>query len=309
MTEALALDSETTPKAFRTILACTDFTSLGQAAVESAIALGRGFHAEQIHVANVVPLHSERLLESMTPEASNEIAIGDRNLAVKILESLDLPASDAVITREVRVGEPTTTLALLAGEIGADLIVLGSHGRGVLSRMMLGSIAQELVRIAPCPVLIIRDETRRVVRFDTIVAGLDLSDLSPAVLSTAIAAAKPFKASVQAVSVFESDYPLQYGVAYGRRTSADKIEREKASALEAFVERATTDGIRVSSHPVPDELPWHGLLDHAANAKASLIVIGSNGRSMIERLLLGSTATKMVEKSEIPLLVVPRGAV
>jgi nucleotide-binding universal stress UspA family protein len=125
----------------KTVLACTDFTSLGEAAVESAVMLGRGFRAERIHVANVVPL--------------DETTIGDRNLAIEMLSSLDLPLTDAAITREVRVGEPSTALALMAGEIGADLIVVGSHGRGAVGRLILGSTATKMVEKCEIPLLVV----------------------------------------------------------------------------------------------------------------------------------------------------------
>jgi nucleotide-binding universal stress UspA family protein len=300
------LGADLTIPRFRTVLACTDFSPLGQAAIESAVELGRGLGAEHIKLAHVVPLHSERIMEAMASRARHEILLEDQNLAMKILDSIDLPLTEAMVTREVRVGEPATTLALLAGEIGADLIVIGSHGRGPVARLILGSVAQELIRVAPCPVLVFYDSTRRVGWFEKVLAGVDLTELSASVLLNAVAMAKPFGGSVRAVSVFEGEYPLAYGVAYGRRTSFDDIAKERRSALAAVVERIPHDPIELAMEAVSDEQPSRGLLHYADEMHAGLIVVGSNGKHALQRLLLGSTSTKVVEKSTIPVLVVPR---
>jgi nucleotide-binding universal stress UspA family protein len=291
---------------FKTVLACTDFSPLGEAAIESAVELGRGFGAEHIKLAHVVPLHSERILEAMASKARHEIVLEDQNFAMKVLDSIDLPLTEAMVTREVRVGEPAKTLALMAGEVGADLIVMGSHGRGPLARMIFGSVAQDLARVAPCPVLIFHDSTRRVGWFEKVLAGVDLTDLSTNVLLNAVAMAKPFGGSVRAVSVFEGEYPLAYGVAYGRRTSFGDIAKERRSALAAVVERIPHMPIELSMEAVSDEVPSRGLLQYANEMNAGLIAVGSNGKDALHRLLLGSTSTQVVEKSTIPVLVVPR---
>jgi nucleotide-binding universal stress UspA family protein len=309
MLHARSTETHSTLPEFKTVLACTDFTSLGEAAVESAVMLGRGFHAERIHVANIVPLYSERLMEAMAAEAAGEIAIGDRNLAIEMLSSLDLPLSDAAITREVRTGEPSKALALMAGEIGADLIVVGSHGRGMFGRLILGSVAQELVRVAPCPILVLHDDRRRVERFENIVAGVDTSSLAVPVVESALSVARSFGTSLRVVSVLEGEPALTYGVTYGWRTAHQNIVEARRAALAGVVDRIPNRGVRVSNDLVQSEVPWRGLLDDVERSKADLLVIGSNGRNAVGRMLLGSTATKMVEKCEIPLLVVPRPGV
>ncbi len=57
---------------------------------------------------------------------------------------------------EVRWGEPTSTIAKVAGEDGFDLIVMGTHGRSGLGRLFLGSVAESVIRHSPCPVLVLR---------------------------------------------------------------------------------------------------------------------------------------------------------
>jgi nucleotide-binding universal stress UspA family protein len=295
---------------FKTVLACTDFSPLAETAIESAVELGRKLGTERIHLAHVVPIHADRIVEAMASRAAQEIAIEDRNVAIKAITSIDLPMCEAAITREVRVGEPVRSLALLAGEIGADLVVVGSRGRGMLGRWFLGSVAQELARLAPCPVLIIYEENRRVTRFEEIVAAVDLSEMSEAVLANALAIAKPFQGAVRAISVFEGDGPFTLsGSKFGRRGAFDRAESDRMAALASSVQRLPTDGTEVTLHVVADEHAYHGVLELAYRGGADLIVIGSNGRGSLERALLGSTSTKLVEKSTIPVLVVPKGCV
>lgn len=69
-------------------------------------------------------------------------------------------------TTEVRVGAAAHTIGAFAREKTIDLIVMGTHGRGGLSHMFLGSVAEQLVRTAPCPVLTVRADHRTQVAFE-----------------------------------------------------------------------------------------------------------------------------------------------
>lgn len=69
------------------------------------------------------------------------------------LEQLPVPAGIPV-TRRIEPGEPDAIIARVAAECRADLVVLGTHGRtGLLNRILIGSVAEKVVRTAPCPVL------------------------------------------------------------------------------------------------------------------------------------------------------------
>ena len=65
-----------------------------------------------------------------------------------------------VVDREVSLGEPATVLAELAEERGAELIVVGSRGRGAWRSAAMGSVSAELVRLASCPVMIVPENAR-----------------------------------------------------------------------------------------------------------------------------------------------------
>ena len=73
---------------------------------------------------------------------------------------------------EVRAGGPSVEIAKYAKEAGIDLIVMGSHGRGFVSGLLMGRVAEKVVRIAPCPVLTVRSPEREFVVPDDAVADV-----------------------------------------------------------------------------------------------------------------------------------------
>ena len=68
-------------------------------------------------------------------------------------------ATPVAVTTEVVVGQPAAAIAAIAEARRADVIVMGTHGRGAFARAMLGSVAERVLRSAPCPVLTIRDNS------------------------------------------------------------------------------------------------------------------------------------------------------
>lgn len=74
------------------------------------------------------------------------------------IEAITRSHPDLPIERRIEIGDPGQTLCRLAGELGADVVVVGSRGRGALKRALLGSVSGHVVHNAPCPVLVIRAE-------------------------------------------------------------------------------------------------------------------------------------------------------
>jgi nucleotide-binding universal stress UspA family protein len=67
-----------------------------------------------------------------------------------------LDAAGRFHTSHIHVGQPAEVIAKLAGDLGCDLIVMGSHGRGVVAGMVAGSVATRVLHLAPCPVLLVK---------------------------------------------------------------------------------------------------------------------------------------------------------
>jgi len=151
---------------FQRILFPTDFSELAQAALEYARELAQAFTAE-LHCLHVVDdayqywtaMGPESIPVGPPPENLQEIARTRMEQFKK--EHLGGLARDAVTT--VRLGRPFSEIITYARENNICLIVMGTHGRGAIAHMLLGSTTEKVVRKAPCAVLTVRAANQRFV--------------------------------------------------------------------------------------------------------------------------------------------------
>ena len=141
--------------AFKRILVPTDFSETSDAAIRYAVELTRGFNSA-LHVLHVVERNSQYDEGMEFPLGLME---GLQNSARERLNKVLTEEEKAVVRPEVvlRVGNPFLEIIGCAKEHDIDLIVMGTHGRGFVTHMLMGSVAEKVVRKAPCPVLTVRD--------------------------------------------------------------------------------------------------------------------------------------------------------
>ena len=132
------------------ILVAVDFSECLEKALQYAIAFAKQFRSELI-LLHVIEPYS--LLPEMMPYDFG--SINDRKAELEILCALILPPVRS--RAQLRIGTPHTEIANAAKDFEADLIILSTHGRKGLSRMVLGSTSEKVVRYASCPVLIVRE--------------------------------------------------------------------------------------------------------------------------------------------------------
>jgi len=138
------------------ILVPTDFSDHSEKAIRYGVELATKFHGELHLVHAIDPMPSTYVEGGFFPfESTAEL---EASIAEK-LDELEVE-SDAELTtiRKVCVGSPFVEITRYAKENAIDLIVMGTHGRGAIAHMLLGSVAERVVRKAPCPVLVVRDE-------------------------------------------------------------------------------------------------------------------------------------------------------
>jgi|SRR5688572_3977105 len=122
------------------ILVPTDFSPLSTLAIEHAIALA------SVCLASIHLMHVQA-------DARGHVADAERRLAGLASRC---HAEAIVVTTQVCAGQPATAIVRTAADRAVDLIVIGTHGRQGVAHLMLGSVAEHVVRTAPCPVLTVR---------------------------------------------------------------------------------------------------------------------------------------------------------
>lgn len=136
----------------KTIIVATDFSHASDAALRLATMLARDNQATLyiVHVSEPRPAYTVAGVYASLP-AGNEFADAYRQLQ-------EVRPTDSRVACEHRllIGVPADEIVKFAGEQGADMIVIGSHGRTGLGRLLLGSVAEAIVRQARCPVMTIK---------------------------------------------------------------------------------------------------------------------------------------------------------
>jgi len=139
-----------------TIVFPTDFSTASDAALVHAAALARqsGGRLLIVHVEEPPLAYGGGELYYGLPEPSSERIL-------KMLEDVR-PADPAVpFAHRLTMGDPAAEIVRIAGDENAEMIVLGTHGRTGITRLLMGSVAEAIVRRAPCPVLVYRETAER----------------------------------------------------------------------------------------------------------------------------------------------------
>jgi len=145
---------KTTP--IRRIVLATDFSGNSLNAFPIARSLANGFKPALTVLHVVEPFHADMLMDTgnLQRERRRQALEQLRELAAREF------TGGAGAKTELRAGHPVEAITRFARESGADLIILATHGRTGLRRALIGSVAERVVRHAPCPVLVVRGKSR-----------------------------------------------------------------------------------------------------------------------------------------------------
>ena len=138
----------------KNILVPTDLSEGAEQALDYACELARTLGA-QIHLLNVIGIPALGVPElgvALTASMIDGLVVGNQDALDRLARSRSTQIGQVM----VRTGDARDVINQTAKEIGADLIVMGTHGRRGISRALLGSVAENVVRTAPCAVLTVR---------------------------------------------------------------------------------------------------------------------------------------------------------
>ena len=141
------------------ILLATDGSDESKLATQAASELSKGTGSE-VHLVYVLPTPAQLIGHHLYPDETRESLIGgaERDAETFLKEQAERISSDGgkVADTHLRSGDPDKEILRTAESLGVGLIVLGSRGLGSVSRMLIGSVSDSVVRHAHCPVFVVR---------------------------------------------------------------------------------------------------------------------------------------------------------
>lgn len=285
---------------FHKILCPTDFSACSERAVIHAARLAVEHEAELViaHVFFMPPVaYGGEFV--FPPTMIEDMMRGhQRGLDEAVATAKELGARK--VTCELVNGPPWAEITSLLEHESFDLCVIGTHGRTGVSRLVIGSVAEKVVRHATCSVLTVHadGETHR---FRHALVPSDFSARSAYALDVAkdVVARDGRVTLLHVIELpvpFGGAIPAEFALDLDRRAS-DALEKE--AAREPTFQRPAVDTCARVGNPGSQIL--HAL---EADASIDLVVMGSEGRTGIKRALLGSVAEKVVRHADVPVLVV-----
>ncbi len=288
----------------RTIAVATDFSDNAEVATTWATEIARR------HAAKLVLLHA---MLPETPPVPEFIVLPPtyyetvREAAQQRLDErvAELRRSGLVADAEVVIGPAATAVLEAADRLEADLLVAGTRGRTGWKRMLLGSTAAHLVRDARCPVLTVHPMDAgppRPVR--KVLVATDFSEAARRAGLAALALGSPEVPLV--LRVFHVYRLPNEALHLPAKILADVIHESREAALKRVAEEAKSlarPGVTVTSM-AREGFPPELILEEARQIDADLIALGTQGRSGLDRLFLGSTAERVLPAAPCPVLTV-----
>ena len=211
----------------------------------------------------------------------------------------------AEVTPHLRSGHAAGEIAALADEIGSDLIVIATHGRSGLDRLVFGNTCDKVVRTAKVPVLCIKHPEHEALNEDgslsinKILCPLDFSEFSHSAMPMAQALGKQCGATMILAHVVDTrfDYPEWTAqVAINNSAFLAKSARENLEKVASEVEGVPTEVFVTVGNP------YRVLNEKIKEESIDLVVMPTHGRKGITHALLGSVAEKMVRTAGCPVL-------
>ena len=290
----------------RRVLFPTDLSEGAKRAFPQAAHLA-DWHDAELHVLNVTGRHRHDY-----EETKNHFPIPDDTLTEwlrrpsKSVSGSKWPDLEAlpITQKQIESAEPAEQIVDYAGEEDIDLIVMGTHGRRGVDRMLFGSVTEEVVRKAPCPALTVRTDADvtpgQAVR--RVLAPVDFSDASEAAIQHAQEIAMTYGAEIDLLHVVEEPfYPPEYGVGSPAFPTTEIIENVEKQLGDLAREKIGYEHVMIEARTGS---PAREILDYVSENEIDLVVLATHGRTGLNRVLLGSVAERVLRQSPKPVFVV-----
>jgi nucleotide-binding universal stress UspA family protein len=299
---------------YRKVMVPVDGSSFAEHALPYAVALASAGGGEL------------RLVTVHEPHPPGEVYIAGRTESIDAQQSEQQQEYLEAVARRVGaqsgiqpetsllVGTPAGALARFATRQHIDLIVMSTHGRGGLSRLWLGSVADALVRRAHVPTLLVRpaedSPPPQRVRIRRVLVAVDGSAPAEGALADAATLCAAVDAACTVVRiVVPPTHVISSSLPDTAKLSHDKLQArsdEAVNYLRELVARSLTLPNNTRVEVITGTQAASAIIRCAESEDADVIVVGTRGHGGAARLILGSVADKVIRGSQIPVLVCPR---
>ena len=266
--------------------------------------IGQGFNEVRPPNHILVPLDGSPLAEGVLPVASTFSKLFKTPLTlISVAEPSQKVYLDTLAARwqngansiqtECQPGPVAATIQQMAAANNVDLIIMSTHGRSGVKRLLLGSVAGQLVQQLTRPVLLLKweEETAVPTQFNKILVTLDGSKYAERVLPYMLPIAQKFSSQLFLLSVPQPN-------------SQEALGLQMQHYLESMVEFCGNQGVGAQAHYTGHD-PANTVIQLSQAQNIDLIMLGTHGRGGWQRLLLGSVADDVVRQASCPVFLVP----
>jgi nucleotide-binding universal stress UspA family protein len=296
---------------FKHVLCPIDLSEASGSSLAYAVAFAQWYTA-RLTVLHVVPTFDPVQVRSgrLGDPVQFVQPVSREDVLTALRAAVDAAGGDArQATAVAEAGDPVVTIVDQAVGIPADLLVMGTHGRSGFDRLLLGSVAEKVLRKAPCPVLTVPPHAPThapaSAGFKRILCPLDFSPSALQALGFALALGQQSKGVVTVLHVIEwltEEEPRTHAhfsvPEYRRYLTEDAYERMRPLLAEAAGPRCKFEPVVLTGRA------HHEIAQTAASREADLIVMGAQGRGAVGVSLFGSTAQHVVRAANCPVLTV-----
>ncbi len=208
----------------------------------------------------------------------------------------------------VHTGTPREAVLDYAAEHDVDLLAMGTHGRTGIRRYAIGSVTEHVLRRAAAPVLTARaDEPADGGEVARVLVPTDGSEATDAAVDHAVAVAGACGAALRILSVVDTRALAAQSDLAPSNAVVESLEERSERAVSEAAERCVEAGLSAETATARGP-PSQAICADAAEHDADLVVMGTRGRSGLDRVLLGSVTERTVRHAPVPVMAVRGGA-
>jgi nucleotide-binding universal stress UspA family protein len=297
---------------FKSLLVPLDGSEFSERTLPLAHGLAKATGAS-LHLAHVHVTHAPDHFLSNTQFQYEGLDLDEyesryRDQEKTYLSQVESRLAGATVDSVLLEGSVAEQIAAYATDVGADMVVMTTHGHTGVSRMWLGSVADALIRHTTLPILVVHPGCDAHVPTDAfsfkhILVPLDGSDLSASILAPAEVLAMATGARVTLLHVVSSTAVLGARIFPLMPDDISPAKEKARMHLESVADSLRSEGLEAAVHVQEHEAPARAIAALGESMGADLIALATHGYGGLKRALLGSVADKVLRSSSVPILV------